>query len=67
MIGFLGTPFTVASYMIEGLAQKRTQSWKRLRYQEPSAFKGLLDLLVETTIDYLIWPSKRRCRLSNAL
>ncbi|SMF45958.1 uroporphyrinogen decarboxylase [Pseudobacteriovorax antillogorgiicola] len=54
MIGFAGAPFTVASYMIEGAGSKTYTELKRLRYQEPEAFKGLLDLLVETTIDYLI-------------
>lgn len=58
MIGFAGAPFTVASYMIEGAGSKTYTELKRLRYQEPSAFKGLLDLLVETTIDYLIMQVK---------
>ncbi len=53
MIGFAGAPFTVASYMIEGCGSKTYTEVKKLRFTEPSAFKGLLDLLVEVTVDYL--------------
>ncbi len=53
MIGFAGAPFTVASYMIEGCGSKTYTEVKKLRYQHPETFTGLLDLLVDTTIDYL--------------
>lgn len=58
MIGFAGAPFTVASYMIEGAGSKTYTEVKRLRYRDPAAFKGLLDLLVETSIDYLLMQVK---------
>ena len=58
MIGFAGAPFTVASYMIEGAGSKTYTELKKLRYTDPSAFKGLLDLLVETTVDYLLMQVK---------
>jgi uroporphyrinogen decarboxylase len=54
MIGFAGAPFTVASYMIEGSGSKTFTEVKRLRYTEPETFRGLLKLLTETTIEYLL-------------
>ena len=45
--------FHSASYMIEGCGSKTYTEVKKLRYQHPETFTGLLDLLVDTTIDYL--------------
>lgn len=54
MIGFAGAPFTVASYMIEGAGSKVYTDLKKFLYTDPQGFKALMDLLVETTIDYLL-------------
>ena len=53
MIGFAGAPFTVASYMMKVVGSKTYTEVKKLRYEHPATFQGLLDLLVDTTIDYL--------------
>lgn len=58
MIGFAGAPFTVASYMIEGGGSKTFTEVKKLRFAEPETFRGLLDLLVEVTVDYLLMQVK---------
>ncbi len=58
MIGFAGAPFTVASYMIEGAGSKNFTEVKKLRLQEPETFRGLLQLLTETTVDYLLMQVK---------
>ena len=58
MIGFAGAPFTVASYMIEGQGSKVYTEVKRLFFQEPETFRGLLDMLVEVSIDYLLMQVK---------
>lgn len=54
MIGFAGAPFTVATYMIEGEGSKTYTEVKKLRYSEPETFRGLMDVLAEVTIDYLL-------------
>jgi len=54
MIGFAGAPFTVASYMIEGAGSKEFTEVKRLLLTAPQVFRGLLDLIADTTIDYLL-------------
>jgi len=53
LIGFAGAPWTVASYMIEGAGGSDFVNAKRMAYGEPQLFAGLIDLLVESTIDYL--------------
>ncbi len=58
MIGFAGAPLTVASYMIEGEGSKTFTEVKRLRFQDPSTFQGLLQLLAEVTTDYLLMQVK---------
>lgn len=58
MIGFAGAPFTVASYMIEGAGSKTFTEVKKLRLTDPQTFRGLLDLLAEVTVDYLLMQVK---------
>jgi uroporphyrinogen decarboxylase len=53
LIGFAGAPWTVASYMIEGGGSKEFLNAKRWALGAPDSFQQLIDLLVESTIDYL--------------
>jgi len=53
LIGFAGAPWTVASYMIEGAGGSDFVNAKHMAYGEPELFGGLIDLLVESTVDYL--------------
>jgi uroporphyrinogen decarboxylase len=53
LIGFAGAPFTVASYLIEGGASREFAETKSLMYREPSAWRALMDVLVEVTTRYL--------------
>ena len=54
LIGFCGAPWTVASYMIEGGGSPDQRAAKLLAYKDPKTFQTLLDLLAETSADYLI-------------
>src|SRR6185436_2829744 len=53
LIGFAGAPFTMASYIIEGKGSRNFLETKKLMYQEPKAWKGLMDKIVVATISYL--------------
>lgn len=53
LIGFAGSPFTVAAYMVEGHGSRDFAAAKRLMYGEPAVFDALMDRLVEATIAYL--------------
>jgi uroporphyrinogen decarboxylase len=52
IIGFCGAPFTLASYMIEGGSSRNYIETKRLMYQNPTAWSGLLDKLVNVLTAY---------------
>lgn len=54
LIGFAGAPWTVASYMLEGGSSRDFAVIKSWAYGRPEAFARLIDLLVETTSEYLI-------------
>jgi len=53
LIGFAGSPFTVAAYMAEGGGSRDFAHAKRLMYGAPALFDALMDRLVEATIAYL--------------
>jgi uroporphyrinogen decarboxylase len=53
LIGFAGSPWTVATYMVEGGGSRDFQRVKGWAYRDPSGFQALIDLLTEATTDYL--------------
>ncbi|GAB0117656.1 uroporphyrinogen decarboxylase [Acidisoma sp. 7E03] len=53
LIGFVGAPFTVACYMVEGGGSKEFAATRRMAAEDPGTFDGLIDVLVETSITYL--------------
>ncbi|MGH1485729.1 MAG: uroporphyrinogen decarboxylase [Cellvibrionaceae bacterium] len=53
LIGFTGSPWTLATYMVEGGSSKDYARTKQLMYTDPDTFELLLDKLVESIIDYL--------------
>ena len=53
LIGFAGSPWTVATYMAEGGGSKEFVAVKRWAYGDPEGFRQLIDILVEATISYL--------------
>jgi len=53
LIGFAGAPFTVACYMIEGAGSRDFAATRTLSYRNPDLFGRILDLVTETTVEYL--------------
>lgn len=53
LIGFCGSPFTVATYMVEGSASKTFSVIKKMMYEEPSMLHALLEKLTQASIIYL--------------
>ena len=53
MLGFAGSPWTVATYMVAGQGSKDHAEARRLAYRDPQAFQALIDRIVATTVDYL--------------
>jgi uroporphyrinogen decarboxylase len=54
VIGFCGAPWTVATYMVEGGGSKDQAQARLWAYRDPESFQRLIDLLVETSIAYLL-------------
>ena len=52
-IGFCGSPWTVASYMIAGAGSKDLAAVRLFAFCHPAAFARLIDTLVSASIDYL--------------
>ena len=53
LIGFAGSPWTVATYMVEGQSSRDLATIKALAADDPAALSALLDTLANTTTDYL--------------
>ncbi len=53
LIGFSGSPWTLATYMVEGGSSKTFGRTKKLIYQEPKMAHELLGKLANTVTDYL--------------
>ncbi|MGB1058922.1 MAG: uroporphyrinogen decarboxylase [Ketobacter sp.] len=53
LIGFSGSPWTLATYMVEGGSSKDFRTIKRMMYAQPEVLHGLLDKLADSVIDYL--------------
>jgi uroporphyrinogen decarboxylase len=53
LLGFAGSPWTVATYMIAGQGSREQAEARRLAYREPERVTALINAIAETTISYL--------------
>ncbi|MET4391248.1 uroporphyrinogen decarboxylase [Bradyrhizobium sp. F1.4.3] len=54
LIGFCGAPWTVATYMVAGHGTPDQAPARMMAYRHPEAFSKIIDVLVESSIDYLL-------------
>jgi uroporphyrinogen decarboxylase len=52
-LGFAGSPWTVATYMIAGQGSKEQAEARRYAYRDPAAFSEIIDVVADMTVDYL--------------
>jgi uroporphyrinogen decarboxylase len=52
-LGFAGSPWTVATYMIAGQGSKEQAEARRYAYRDPQAFQAIIDAISDLTVDYL--------------
>ncbi len=53
LIGFSGSPWTLATYMVEGGSSKDFRTTKALAYDQPELMHSLLDKLAQSVVSYL--------------
>lgn len=53
MLGFAGSPWTVATYMIAGEGSKDQGASRLLAYRDPARMQAILDAIVEVSVEYL--------------
>ena len=52
-LGFAGSPWTVATYMVAGRGSREQAEARRYAYRDPEAFGAILDAVADMTVDYL--------------
>jgi len=53
LIGFAGSPWTVATYMVEGKGSRDKWKTRLWAWQDPEGFDALLQLIEQASIEYL--------------
>lgn len=53
LLGFAGSPWTVATYMVAGEGSRDQHVTRELAYRDPAAFQAIIDAIVAVTIEYL--------------
>ncbi|MBM3594680.1 MAG: uroporphyrinogen decarboxylase [Alphaproteobacteria bacterium] len=53
LLGFAGSPWTVATYMVAGEGSRDQQEARAMAYRDRSGFQAIIDAIVETTVTYL--------------
>ncbi|WP_137680479.1 uroporphyrinogen decarboxylase [Aurantiacibacter suaedae] len=54
MLGFAGSPWTVATYMVAGQGSKDHHAARQLAYRDPQAFGSLIGAIEEASFTYLV-------------
>ncbi|URW75273.1 uroporphyrinogen decarboxylase [Sphingomonas donggukensis] len=52
-LGFAGSPWTVATYMVAGQGSRDQAETRRFAYRDPQAFQSIIDAIVALTVTYL--------------
>ncbi len=53
LLGFAGSPWTVATYMVAGEGSRDHHDTRAMAYRDPSAFQAIIDAIADVTIEYL--------------
>lgn len=53
-MGFAGSPWTIATYMVNGQGSKDQATTRRYAYQDEQAFGELINAIIDNTVTYLL-------------
>ncbi len=54
LLGFAGSPWTVATYMVAGEGSRDQHDTRALAYRDSGAFQAIIDAIAGVTIEYLL-------------
>lgn len=54
MLGFAGSPWTIATYMVAGEGSRDQHETRAYAYRDPAAFQAIIDAIVTVTVEYLV-------------
>jgi uroporphyrinogen decarboxylase len=54
LLGFAGSPWTVATYMVAGEGSRDQHDTRALAYRDAMAFQAIIDAIVAVTVEYLM-------------
>jgi len=54
LLGFAGSPWTVATYMVAGEGSRDQHDTRAMAYRDPQAFQAIIDAITAVTVEYLI-------------
>ncbi len=54
LLGFAGSPWTVATYMVAGEGSRDQHDTRALAYRDRAGFQAIIDAIVAVTVQYLI-------------
>ena len=53
LLGFAGSPWTVATYVVAGEGSRDQHETRAMAYRDPQAFQAIIDAIIAVTVDYL--------------
>ena len=53
LLGFAGSPWTVATYMVAGEGSRDQHEARAMAYRDPAAFQAIIDAITSVTVEYL--------------
>jgi uroporphyrinogen decarboxylase len=53
MLGFAGSPWTVATYMVAGEGSRDQHETRAMAYRDPGAFAAIIEAITAVTVEYL--------------
>jgi uroporphyrinogen decarboxylase len=53
LLGFAGSPWTVATYMVAGEGSRDQHETRAMAYRDPHGFQAIIDAIVAVTVEYL--------------
>ncbi|MEY4889974.1 MAG: hypothetical protein RIQ75_1104 [Pseudomonadota bacterium] len=53
-LGFAGSPWTVATYMVAGQGSREQAETRRFAYRDPVAFEEIINAIADATVTYLV-------------